>query len=250
MTYRHMAFSLASLLAFGIACNQESGYKGAPNYATQQTANVDTPVVSVNTDTADHGPVNPDGSTAPAVKNEPPKVVENKPATPPPPATPTQEEIFKKMLAAGKVMNTVTIDAGKNQAWGTSAAARLEVYVAVDAAGAPIVPAGVNDRQIDAGTVAAPADTKFQANGADVAAMHSSLRVCNNSGDTIYLHSGNGAPFAHGDSAIAQGSCAQFLAQRAVANDGASYDHDDGNNAANYVYLKVTKIGPDGKIVP
>lgn len=250
MTYRHMAFSFASLIALGIACNQESGYKSAPNYATATNANVETPVVSSNTDTPDHGAVNPDGSTAPAEKVAAKPAEPAKPATPPPPATPTQEEMFKKMIAANKMMNTVTIDAGKNQAWGTSANARLEVFVAVDAAGAPIVPAGVNDRQIESGTVAAPVDTKFQANGADVATMHSSLRVCNNSGDSVYLHSGNGAPFAHGDAAIANGTCSQFLAQRAVANDGASYDHDDGNNAANFVYLKVTKVGPDGKVVP
>ncbi len=248
MTYRHMALTFASIVAMTVACDSDTGYKSAPNFAQQ----VEAGSQESNTDTADHGAVSADGTVKPAEKVSAP-VVASKPATPPPPAapaTPSQEDKFKAMLAAGKVMNTVVIEPGKTVAWGTTAAARLEVLVAVDAAGAPLSPAGIADRQIESGTVAAPVDTKFQANGADVAAVHSSLRVCNNSGGPIYLHSGNNAPFAHGDGAIATGTCSQFLAQRAVATDGASYDHTAGNAPANYVFLKVTKIGPDGKIVP
>lgn len=254
MAYKNTALSFAVLMSIVVACNDQEN-SSVPEFGKQTG-----PVASANTDVADHGAENPDGSVQPPVASNDasaakPVVPAAKPAAsvPPPapaPGAPTQEDAFKAMLAAGKVMNTVTIEAGKGQGWGTTTAARLEVFVAVDAAGAPIVPAGVNARQIPSGTPGAMEDAKFQANNADVAGMHSSLRVCNNSGEAIYLHSGNGGPFAHGSGPIANATCAQFLAQRAAANDGATYDHTDGNNIANYVYLKVTKVGPDGKVVP
>ncbi len=252
MAYKHAVLSIASLVAMTFACN-DSDYKASPEFAdatkgaTQETGG--------NTDVPDHGAVNDDGTFQPPVATSADQKAEApaaKPAanTPAPVTPPSVEDKYKAMLASGKVMNTVTIEAGKSLAWGTSTANRLEVLIAVDAAGAPIVPAGVADQQIPAGTPAAPEDTKFQSGAADVATMNSSLRVCNNSGEAIYLHSGNGGPFKHGDGPIANATCVQFLAVRTAATDSATYDHADGNAPANYVYLKVTKIGPDGKIVP
>jgi len=163
----------------------------------------------------------------------------------------------KAMIDAGKLLTSITIEANNPaldatsnvSRWFTSDAKPITCYVAVDAAGAPMVPAGVTVKQIAAGTPAAPTDTKFQANNADVATLHSSCRICNNSGGNLYLHSGNTAAFQHGAAAFANGTCAQFLVERALATPGATYDHVMGN-AQNSVVFKIVKVGMDGKIVP
>lgn len=160
------------------------------------------------------------------------------------------------MITAGKLMTTVMVDKANTELdataaagnWFTSANKPIKLYVAVAADGTVAVPGGVTARQIASGKVAAPTDDKFKAGNADVAALHSSLRVCNNSGQQIYLHSGNGAPFRHGASAIANGDCAQFLVERANFTAGATYDHLAGQGFP--IRFQVIKIGPDGKEVP
>lgn len=160
------------------------------------------------------------------------------------------------MITAGKLMTTVMVDKANTELdataaagnWFTSANKPIKLYVAVAADGTVAVPGGVGAKQIASGKVAAPTDDKFKAGNADVAALHSSLRVCNNSGQQIYLHSGNGAPFRHGASAIANGDCAQFLVERATFTAGAAYDHLAGQGFP--ITFQVIKIGPDGKEVP
>jgi hypothetical protein len=197
----------------------------------------------------------PPPAPEPAPTATPPPAPAPTPAPAPAPA-PTQQDKFKAMITAGKLMTTVMVDKANTELdataaagnWFTSANKPIKLYVAVAADGTVAVPGGVSARQIASGKVAAPTDDKFKAGNADVASLHSSLRVCNNSGQQIYLHSGNGAPFRHGASAIANGDCAQFLVERATFTAGATYDHLVGQNAP--ITFQVIKIGPDGKELP
>jgi hypothetical protein len=160
------------------------------------------------------------------------------------------------MITAGKLMTTVMIDKANSALdataaagnWFTSAAKPIKLYVAVAADGSVALPGRVAAAQIASGKVAAPTDDKFKVGNADVATLHSSLRVCNNSGQQIYLHSGSGGPFRHGASAIANGDCAQLLVERAASTAGATYDHLAGQGFP--ISFQVIKIGPDGKEVP
>jgi hypothetical protein len=209
-------------------------------------------------------PVSPAPAASPVVGT--PVPAPNPPPSPPPPATtpppppppaPTEQMKLKAMYDAKKMISTVTIDSANPLLdstsnavkWFTSTAKPITCFAAVDAAGALIVPEGVNLKQIAAGTTAAPENSKFMANNAEVATLHSACQICNNTGASLHLHSGNGAPFSHGASAFATGTCVQFLVERLVAGVGQTYDHVTGS-AANPVLFKIVKIGPDGAVVP
>jgi len=257
MASRLICVSLyTTLVATVLACSAGSDYKST--YKKDTGAGAGFQGSGKNTDTPDHGPTGEDAvaSNQPSAPSPSPSSSPSVPSPSPSAPAASKEDAYKAMLAKGKLVSDVMIDstnldgASTQSKWFSSANKRIEVLVAVDAAGAPIVPAGVTARQVASGAVGSAPSGQFMANGAAVTTMHSSLRACNNSGGSIYLHSGNGAPFAHGSSAIANGQCAEFLVQRATVMDGASYDHAKGDNPANYVFLKVTKVGPDGKVVP
>lgn len=255
MVYKNTILSLASLLAFGTACSKAPSYSESVNRSTVGNANGE-----VGEDGNDHVhlPIdtNPGEGDQVAKKIDPPAPAPvtppvTPPATPPatpPPAAKTEQQINMEMITAGKMFNTYTIPAGKNIGWGTTTTNRIKVKVAVDAAGALIVPATLPAVEQIAGDKNPALDAKF----AGVTTLHSAMKVCNDSGGPIVLHSGGTAPFKHGiiGSPVASGSCVQYLVDRLNATDGGSYDHTAGNNVANYVYLQIEKIGPDGKVVP
>ncbi len=252
MAYRNTIISFASLIALGTACSK------APSYNTGvQSAGTDQ-VAAINAN-GDHGPmpqddVVTDTNTADAGKTETPaatKPAETPAATPAAPAAVVSDAA--KKIANKAMFNMVNITAAK--AWGTTAANRLKVQVAVDAAGAVIPPqAGLGAQlvaKIDPTDPNKIALTDRQGAAVVLNTLTSFMVACNNSGANIYLHSGTGgAPFSHGSGAIATGTCAAFPAQNLRATDGATYDHIAGQAAENNVFIAIEKIGPDGKVVP
>jgi len=258
-----MARILTGLVAFGLLATINACSGSKPDYKAKATLGTQDAIVSEGDKTPDkndHGPdpLKPDDiAKVPTTPPAPPA-----PPTPPPPgalATPNAES-FKKMMTNQQVYSVVRIT--NAQGWGTSAANPLTVNVAVDANGAAIpASAGTQLFLKTPLTAAAPIDynnppklefVNRQNAPATLTGMASVFVVCNDQATAIYLHAdgGNGTPFNHGNSAIAQGQCAAFPALSANATAGRSYDHTAGNNPQNYVYLKVQKIGPDGNVVP
>lgn len=147
------------------------------------------------------------------------------------------------MLTSGRVVTQVVIT--NPVAWGTSAASPIEIKVPVTAAGALILPPTLPTTQQVAGVKDnLAADTPFDG----VTTLHAELKVCNETGRGIQLHSGGGGPFRHGN-AIATGTCQIMLVNNLAANPGSTYDHMQGANAGN-VLFKFKKILPDGSEMP
>jgi hypothetical protein len=147
------------------------------------------------------------------------------------------------MLASGRVVTQVSITNAVG--WGTSAATPIEIKVPVTAAGALILPPTLPATQQVAGVKDnLAADTPFEG----VTTLHAALKVCNETGRGIQLHSGGGGPFKHGN-AIATGTCQIMLVNNLANNPGSSYDHMQGSNAGN-VLFKFRKILPDGSEMP
>jgi hypothetical protein len=199
----------------------------------------------------------PQDDVAPPAPEVKPDATATKPAeTPAAPANTPPAPIVAdpmKKLANKAMFNMVTVT--NAQGWGTSAANRLKIQVAVDAAGA-IIPnqAGLATQylaKIDATDPNKIALTDRNGNAVAINAMSSFMVVCNQSGQNIYLHSGTGgAPFSHGNAAVANGACAAYPAQNLRATDGATYDHIAGDRPENQIFIQLEKIGPDGKVVP
>lgn len=233
--------------------NDQVQHGPKPQDAKPKKKPVPAPVAS--TDTPEQVPT-PVPTMAPAPAPAPLPA----PAPPPAPTPPTTQPsavMLKAMIDAGKLTTTVNIDKVNTDLdatapatkWFTSTAKPIKLYVAVDANGALVVPTGtVTAKQITSGTVAAPTDDKFMAGATPVATLHSSFKVCNNSGISIYLHSDATNPFTHGTGPIATGSCAQFLVERSTYNATNIYDHLAGSQ--NPIALQIVKIGPTGSVVP
>jgi len=247
MVYRNTIISLATLLAFGTACSKAPSYNtGVQTAATEQA-------VSDNA-TGSHGPM-PHDDVTPKAPETKPDVVATKPSeTPstPPPSSAIVADPMKK-LSNKAMFNMVNVTSA--QGWGTTASNRLKVQVAVDAAGA-IIPnqAGLATQyvaKIDPTDPNKIALADRQGNAVAVNSISSFMVVCNQSGQNIYLHSGTGgAPFSHGNAAVATGTCAAYPAQNLRATDGATYDHIAGDQPQNQIFIQLEKIGPDGKVVP
>ncbi|MBC7533375.1 MAG: hypothetical protein H7318_17525 [Oligoflexus sp.] len=238
--------TLTSLLAYSLACSEAPARYPSSIVKSKTTANAEAeqqshPPLSnedMKKNLEDRGNPEP---TAPAKQGEP-RVV-----TPSPPITKTAEAINLDALNTGKLMSLYTIPAGKKLGWGTSSVNRIKVKIAVDEQGAILAPKPSGDETQVAGNKDEALDAKFPG----ITTLHSVLKVCNESGSSTILHASNGGPVNHGNlnSPIASGICVQYLVVRAVAQDGATYEHNGGNNPMNFIYLQIEKIGPDGKVV-
>ena len=239
MAYKNTIISIASILTLGTACSKAPEYAAEPQSGTTEAAK--------KVDSSDNAVATPDKVANNEQKTLPAPVATPKTTTPttPAPTVLTPAQINKAMLDSGRLVTQFNIT--NAAAWGTSTTARLKLKVAVDAAGAVIVPATLPAiEQIPAVKDKPADDAKF----VGVTTLVSTMKICNDSGAAIYLHSQGNAPFKHGNGPIATGTCQQFLVDRLTATDGGSYDHTAGNNVANYVYLQIEKIGPDGNVVP
>lgn len=269
MAYSKIASSLA-LVALTVACNQAANYESTYKKEEQQAAvEGEDAVASQNAD-GNHGPMPESKGDLPA---PPPPAPPATPPAPPPPGAPAplrspNAESFKKMIASEQVYTVTTVKAGAATAWGSSAANPLSVTAFVDNAGALPAQAQRNQlfTQMSRTEIAAidynnpPKLSLVNAAGAPVqiTGMISLWIVCNeDTGDAVYLHSGvNSGPFLHGNAAIpanvngVASRCAAFPVQSLNYQAGGTYDHTDGNNAANFVHLRVNTVNTNGVVTP
>ena len=243
MGHRKFSWALGVTGIFMFSCSQEDSTAIKLKGANGQNQ-------IVKDETSGHGPV-ASSDDATVTQSQDPATVSPKTTPPPavlPPVVPpnpaTEQAANVAMLTAGRVVTQVNIT--NPVAWGTSAAAPIEIKVPVTAAGALIVPATLpGDQQVPGVKDNLAGDTPF----AGVTTLHGELKVCNDSTRAIQLHSGGGGPFKHGDTGIAVGTCQIMLVNNLAANPGGTYDHMQGAGAGA-VLFKFKKILPDGSVMP
>ncbi len=146
-------------------------------------------------------------------------------------------------LASGKVITQFNVT--NPISWGTSAANPIVVKVPVTAAGTLIVPPTLPTNQ----QVAGVKDTLVgDAAFTGVNSLYAGIKFCNDTTVGIHLHSSANGPVNHGRE-IAAGTCQIMMVVRALANNGATYDHKMGAGAGS-VFIKLVKVLPDGSEMP
>lgn len=169
----------------------------------------------------------------------PPEVI----STPDQPVEPSTAQ-FTAMLDSGKVVTRYDITNASS--WGTNRNKRIEVFVAVDGAGRPLVPA-VRETQID-GRRNNRNDERFvDRNGDPIRSLHSVLKICNRSGKTLSLKTLVDQPLPNGRKNLGNNDCSQFLIQNANSFiDNTTFD----GSVLNPIFFKLTKIDLNGRKVP